>query len=294
MLFNSIPIIIIILCIIALIAIVVRKFPQLSTIDVSTIPEEKEAEIKNRIITERLARKTVARINTVSGAVLPFFKFFQNRFRKVYQRAVDMERKYRKKYKPLAGQEELKETVAEMLVKAEKFVQDNAYASAEKLYIEIISLDAMNIKAYKGLGELYMFQKEYDQAREVYDFIVKCLQKPDAEVYRMLGLMHKKDGELIEAVEDLQKSIDLNKERAQSYMELALVYKALGKYEDVYANVEEATQLVPNHPRYLDLYLDMAIELGRKSEAIDLFDRLKEVNPQNQKLDEFAQRIKEL
>jgi tetratricopeptide (TPR) repeat protein len=181
-----------------------------------------------------------------------------------------------------------------MVQKAEAYVREGSYASAEKLYIETISLDPKSIIAYKGLGELYAFQKEYDQAVEVFDFIIKCLNQPDADVYAMLGKIHKFQGKVLEAEQDLKKLINLDKERAEAYIDLAIIEKALGKYDLVVEHAGKALLLIPNHPRYLDLILECTIILGKKMEAISYFEKLKEVNPENQKLEDFSKRIKEM
>ena len=96
MLADTIPLVIIGISLLIILIIAIRKFPNISNIDVSTIPEEKEAAIKNRIMSERLARKTISQVNGMVKFVLPAWGFMQKNFRKMYQRASDMDKKYRK------------------------------------------------------------------------------------------------------------------------------------------------------------------------------------------------------
>ena len=54
--FNLIPFLIIIVALLIIVVVVVRKFPQISAIELETVPEEKAREKKDEIIEERLNR----------------------------------------------------------------------------------------------------------------------------------------------------------------------------------------------------------------------------------------------
>jgi len=50
-------------------------------------------------------------------------------------------------------------------------------SEAEKKFIEIISLDPKNLKAYKGLGQVYLELKEYKQAEQTFMFVLQLEKK---------------------------------------------------------------------------------------------------------------------
>lgn len=273
---------IIIICLLGILYITIRKLPEIATIDVSTIPEEKEAAIKHKILKDRFSRKTHKQINTVIKSVNPFWRFVQKNFRGLYQYVVDLERKYRRKYRPLLTKEDLAHNIEDLLKKAEDFKGLGNYASAEKQYIEIISLDGKNYQAYKGLADLYYTKKEYKQAEEVYNYLIK------------LNLLEQKKFEEVGDTEGNEIYSGYQKDLADVYVSYGNLFSDMGNYESAYDTYQLAVDLEPNNPRLINLILDVAIRLGKKSQAIDLFNMLKKVNPDNKKLDELGQRIKDM
>lgn len=279
---GLIPLIIIIISLVAIILIVVLKLPKISIIDISTIPEEKSNEMKNKILRDRLQRKTNEQFNLIVGILRPIWKVSQKSFRILYQRVVDLERKYRRKYRPLLNKEDLAQNIDELLKKANDFKINENYASAEKQYIEIISLDSKNYEAYRGLADLYITKKEYESAQEVLTYLIKLNLAQQKKMENASGHQYQ------EAVHILQKDL------SESYFDRGITYQALGNIELSYDDYNESVKFEPNNPRYLDALLDITIILGKKVKAIDLFNVLKKVNPDNKKLDEFSERIKDM
>ncbi len=279
---NLVLVSIIIICSVVIIYIILRRFPEVANIDISTIPEEKAIQIKNRILADRLTRKTLKHINSITRILVPIWKFFQTRFRAIYQKVFELEKKYRSKYRPLLSQEELNKNIEELLKKASEFVEKQEYASAERQYIEILSLDKKNYKAYKGLSNVYIYQKDYDRAIEVLEYIIKL------NIKRLSKLERINTPVMIELKEKIKKDL------AEDYISLGMVYRNLDKLDLCFDYFSKAVDLMPNHPRYLDLLLDVSIILGKKVFAMDVFNKLKKVNPTNNKLDQFSERIKVL
>lgn len=65
------------------------------------------------------------------------------------------------------------EQIVDLLADAAKNFGGKKYKDAEKNYIEIIKLDPKNIRAYKGLAELYELQGSFDDAIASIDFASK-------------------------------------------------------------------------------------------------------------------------
>jgi hypothetical protein len=59
-------------------------------------------------------------------------------------------------------------------------------------------------------------------------------------------------------------------------------------------NARKALEIEPNNPRYLDTILEISIIKKDKVLANETYKRLKEVNPENQKLAEIKEEIAEL
>ena len=78
---------------------------------------------------------------------------------------------------------------------------------------------------------------------------------------------------------------------SEIYWSLSWVFKELGELEDAKQNIQEALDLEPNNPRYLDLILDLSIIKKDKESALYYLEKLAEVNPENNKLNELSERI---
>lgn len=254
--FDIIPLVVIILSLAGIIIIAVRKFPALASIDVSAIPREKEAEVKEKIITERFERKTLSALRKI---ILPFKLWFKDQIKKIHVKILELEKYYQRKPKVLEDVKDLELKIKKLLVLAEEFVKEGKLKEAEEKYIEIISLDHRNIAAYKGLGDIYLAEKNYEFARETFEYILKI--KPD--------------------------DVD-------TYINLGLLWKALNDNEKALNYFNQAVTIEPKNPRSLDFLLEMSIILGNKLLANETFKKLKEVNSENQKLKEFEERIKSM
>ena len=68
----------------------------------------------------------------------------------------------------------------------EDFIDKENFADAEKKYVEALTLDDKSYQAYQGLGQLYLLQKDYEHAKETFEFLLK-LNQEDPFIYRSLG-----------------------------------------------------------------------------------------------------------
>ncbi|MBU1167150.1 tetratricopeptide repeat protein [Patescibacteria group bacterium] len=66
-----------------------------------------------------------------------------------------------------------KEKMVDLLEKAAKELGASKFKEAEKNYIEVIKLDPKNIRAFKGLGELYEKQKNFKDSIASYEEVIK-------------------------------------------------------------------------------------------------------------------------
>ena len=168
--------------------------------------------------------------------------------------------------------------INKLFLEAEELAKNERYEESEKKYIEIIGIEPKNTKAFRSLGKLYFERKDFNEARQTYEHVVKLCEK-DYEA----GL--NQEG---------PQNIELANTLAGTYFDIALVNKAMDNYAGALSSCDKALVIEPNNPRYLDTKLEISIIKKDKISALDAFQRLKEVNPENQKLDEFSAKIKEL
>lgn len=242
-----------------LVWITVRHFSELRVLNIETDAKLQTQRKKEELILNRLSRG-----EGVVGRVLKSMEHVGTLIRRVGRRAVhrlkDLETHYqdlkRKSHAPqIASTEELTKALEE----AYELVRQEAWVQAEKKYIEIISLDAKNVKAYEYLGRLYTKMKQFDQAEQCLRFATK-LRADDASVRASLGELYLLEEQWTRALEELGKAIEKR----------------------------------PNNPKYLDRYVEAALMLKDRVKAQTALDQLKESNPENQKITEFEERLSSL
>lgn len=274
-----------------IIVIVSRKFSALANLDVANIPAEKEAKFKARIISNRLKRNIIKYWSKSSRFLSPLGlstgNYLKSRLRKLYQAKSD----YQAKAKGESVSSEQK--IEELFIQAEEFKKHDDLDSAENKYIAIIGLDSKNLKAFKDLGRVYFEKKQYEEAKQTFEHILK-LKADDEDTYENLASIAKEKGDLDEARDDYLKSININKQNAQTHFSLALVYQAMAKWPEAIRSLKKALKIEPANPRYLDTMLEISIIVKDKALALSAYQKLFEANPENNKIAEFKKQIDEL
>ncbi len=253
-------------CLIIILAILFKKFPVLAILDVNNLPGDKEMKFKDKIIKQRVERD----LSKWGGAVAKVFLFVHNRFANFLNSTKNQLKKVKLNYKTnthVSWPEKIKRT-KELFLEIENYLKKENFSEAEERLVEIISLDDKNLKAFLKLADLYDLQKKWAEAKQTYEYALKLARK-------------HKDDELVMG--------DFN--LSEIYWSLSWVFKELGELEDAKQNIQEALDLEPNNPRYLDLILDLSIIKKDKESALYYLEKLAEVNPENNKLNELSERI---
>lgn len=272
--YNAIPLFIILVSLFIIVVIIVRKFSVLASLDIDSIQAEKEAQFKEQILSNRLKRNIIRYSSKMGNVMKPIGGAMLDLSKKSVDKLKDFKENYNKEEKQINSEEDLKD----MSKEAEELIKEERLDEAEKKFIDIISSDSQNLEAFKGLGKLYVEKKQYSEAKQSFEHIIKLLENDE--------LNPSSDPEN-------QEKTDV-KYLASVYYELSLVYKESEESRKALDNIKRATDLEPNNPRYLDMKLEISIINEDKGTALDALDKLKEVNPENQKLAEFEEKIREL
>jgi tetratricopeptide (TPR) repeat protein len=271
MIFYLIPVIIIIVSLTIIFSVVVKKFPQLSVINVDSIPQEKENKVINKIMLERLQRNFLKYKKLILDILAPLIDLFIQTGKKIYQSIIDLERKNLQQEKPLS-QIDINQQITEKHSEAQQAITGKDFEKAEELGIAIIKLNPKNLEAYQLLVTVYLELKDYRKARETCRYLIKLLLKLGAE----------------------QEGNTERHHLANSYADLGWIYQLEKKNNYALLNYQKAVDLESNNPRFLDLLLKISIMLKNKNLALQVFENLKNADPENQKLPELEQEINEL
>lgn len=243
-----------------IIVIIVRKLPEIASINIETIGLEKtERERLERIKEEMVVARLIEMRKKIVGFFLRLIKPTKERLAEYLRNVIKKFQEVEKRYKKKAGvfsKEEMVVKIGNLIREAEEFVKNASYDLAEKYYLEALSLDFKNVDVYKGLAWLYLEKKQYKEAREALEFILK-LNPNYHDAYYGLAELSKRENKIDEAIEFARKSVELSS----------------------------------NNPKSLDFLIEVCIMGKRADLAKSALEQLKLVNPENQKIGEFEERI---
>lgn len=261
--YNIIPLIFILLALSIIIVIVIRKFSALATLDVENIPAEKEAKIKEKIISNRIKRNVIK----WNSKLIKIFKKISEKISFISKLAYNKLHELKDDYKNeviLSAGNKIKKIEA-LFNESEELFNKGELEKAEKLLIDIIGIDSKNLKSFELLGNIYLKNRNYEEAEQTFKHILKLMEKS----------------------EDLS-------EIAEIYFNISLVNQASESLEKALENIKNSLNIEPNNPRYLDSALELSIINKDKEFAFNTYEILAKVNPENHKLEDFKKQIDEL
>ena len=256
-----IPVIVLSISFLVIILVLFKKIPHLRIIDTSLLKEEKVNKIKERIILQRVDRLKHEKLGKVGKAMVSVMASLSRGGRCAVQKLYAPYQYYKKLQQAVPGTSNKLdvEAVRKLLEEAENLRQQEEYVLAEKKYIEVISHNPKHIKAYEGLGNLYLEVKQYEQARETLGFTLR-LSPDDASVNMSMAELEIAQGNPKTAVEYVRKAVAKR----------------------------------PSNPKYLDMYIESAFAAKMVKDASLGIAKIKEANPENAKITDFEERLSQL
>lgn len=288
MFYTIIIFLVLIASVIALGVLFFKKIPELRTLDISTIPQEKQDNAKIKILEAKFLRQKVEAQKKMSQTFAPLKSRASSLIRAANENLNSLEKKYKKR-------EELDETknksINELFAEAQAFMSSGNYPRAEKFLIEIIFRDKKNIIAYEKLSELYRLNKSYNQAEEVLRYLIKL---KTVQFKKNKGVENTKKDRPDETESEMLQTLDLDKDLSGYYDDLAKVYELTDKKEKSLDYYLKANVVEPNNPKFLDKVINLSICVGDVGLAKKTYRRLKEINPENAKLAEFSEALEKM
>jgi len=281
MVYDIIPIIIIFLSLAIISIIAIKKFPQAANVDLEKIPKEKQLKVKTEILKQRLKRKLGDLLSKVKEKTKPDLSYLDRTFNKLKEKFLIIERQYYNKQKEMLENQPflLKLRIKRMSLKGEELIQEKKFNEAEELFIKIIALDSKNLVPYQKLGEIYLAQRNFSQAEETLNYVLKLTQQK-------LGKMESRGKK--------EKMVELKNSLAETYFDLGELCQGREKFIEAKNYFKKAVEYSVNNPKYLDSLTNIYIILKKPDKAKKILARLKEVNPENEKIKELERKIEEM
>lgn len=278
-----------------IVQMLLRKSPNLASININNLPEIKAERQKQIILRGRLYRGAQELFVRFKKMLEPIQDQINLNFKNYYQRLRSFEHELKRKgEKQLSQAVDKSQALDSFLVEARQLINSEEYQKAEDKLIDGLSLDTHNVEAYKLLVDLYRARKQFDEAKETLEYLLRLTHEADPSVYFSLADIAKERGNLKQAEDDYLRSISLSDDNYLYFLSLAEVYLELDDKEKALQTAQRAYILAPNNPKILDFLINLCIIIQDKVLANDYLEQLKAVNPENNKIIEFNEKIDNL
>jgi len=286
--------VIILICALIIGYIIVGKFPQLTLVETTSSPDDKQDDLKKALLEQRLKRQFLSGFKVVLSVLRPAWEKIVSLFDDLVNSFKKKEEEYRHKLLHADFKEEVdkEQKISRLMMEAQEFMGDNNTKEAEDRYIDVLKLDPKNKEAYMKLAKIYWEQKDYEHAIELYNYLLKIVE--DGQIYSNLGAIAEERGNLKEAEDNYLSALKSDDDADDVYFNLAKIYNEQEEMEKALEMVQKSLQIKPNNPKYLDFLLQISIMVQDKKLANDTWQALATVNPENQKLDEYKELVEEL
>lgn len=299
----SVSLIIFIFGLITMAVIVVRKFPQLSNVDLEHLPEEQEAKKKREILLRRIEaerqrikerwERRLFPLRTLWGALQLRFRRYVGRIERLWHHEERTKGQTSLPVEPVGATTKQVEKIEDIIQEARHYFEVGSYEKAEMLFITAISRDPKSSAAYRGLADTYTAQGSLLEAEETYLFLHR-LEPHDDMVLAKLGELAEHKDELEKAIGFYQQAVVINDSLSPRFYHLAELLLRAGQPATAREAIVQAVELEPNNPKYLDLLTEVGVLCGDKDLATQGYTELRLLNPRNKKLSSLWERIKSL
>lgn len=294
-----------------MIFVIVRKFPQLTLLDVESIPEVKVEKKKDEFLKKKAEKHADSVVEKQKEMLKPLFKKlreFQAWFRKivldVYKKTMIKaeEASKRKKRTINSGANDLKKEEFEIEKKIDikkiisegvSFLQDDNLDVAEAKFISAIRIDSKNEEAYFGLASVYIKKEEWGEAGDTLEFLLK-INPQNAKALLTLAEVYEKKDDLQKAVEYYEKAAIADDNRAETFAKISDLLLDINQCDGSLEAMIQAGDLDPENKSYLDKIVDISVKCGNKDSAEEYYQKLRMLDPENSRLDILRSKIDSL
>lgn len=161
---------------------------------------------------------------------------------------------------------------------AKAYLSERKYEVAEKEFQKVKLLNPNQPDINLDLAKSYNGLEKPDQAiSSAEEYLLK---KPDsAEALEVTGIAYRIKKMPLEAETFFLRALQEEPDKLTTKLELAVVHAGNGKIAEAKVLLEEIVRKIPTNTRALYLLATIETKLGRKVEALTIYNKLGEINP---------------
>jgi tetratricopeptide (TPR) repeat protein len=174
---------------------------------------------------------------------------------------------------------------------AELSIKPSVGQNPEDMYLDAIKKNPNNREAYEALGRLYLQNKNFADAVQTYDYLIKLDPAKDI-YYSNLGLSHFALKEFQKAKTAYEKALQINNKIPTRWINLALCFEALEDFGKAVKAINTALDFDKMNPHYLSLLADAYIKLENNIRAEEVLEQILSMDPTNKQARERLMRLR--
>ncbi|MBI2607259.1 MAG: tetratricopeptide repeat protein [Candidatus Doudnabacteria bacterium] len=152
--------------------------------------------------------------------------------------------------------------------------------SPEDIYLEAIKSDPLDISAYEGLGRLYLQERNFEEAFEIFQYLT--VHKPQKDIYwSNLALCFYSLKKFDKAAEAYEKALNINNKIPARWINLALCFEALDEPVKAIKATSQALQLDKRNVGYMMFLANIYIKIENFVRAEEMLEQILELEPTN-------------
>lgn len=160
-------------------------------------------------------------------------------------------------------------------------MQIGRYDDARRLLTRSLELNPHNARALNNLAILQIASNDSAAAVATCDRALAVDGPRIADVHNTRGLALLTLGREFEAIDDLQKCLQIDANSVNAHMNLGKAYLRAGKFDDAERHLRIVFQLAPNQPEPHALLADSLLGRGRTDEAVEQYRAAAERSPRD-------------
>ena len=263
---NISAFLIIIVSLAIILIIIYKKIPLLKQIELEQADHQKRK--KYQLLEQRLKRKINSVLEKIRVPSLgDRLSRSKNKLKEISQTIKEKKNNYLIEKKEPKGEDALSQFKDKLedseLAKVEELIKKQEFKQAEEVVFRIIKHDPKSLSAYKLLAEAYLLNKNFVHAEATLEHIIKLAQR-------------------------------LKNLKALDYLQLAKTKLHLEKRGQALQTAKKALGLEPLNPKILHFAVKTCIVCKQKDMAWKYFRKLKEINGDNNGLDDLLAELKQL
>ncbi len=143
-----------------------------------------------------------------------------------------------------------------------------------------VTIDEKFDYAYRNMGDAYLRLRKFKEAIEVLEKVLE-LSRPEDVIYEAIGHCYHKLGNFAQARFNYRKASHLNPEDSKLYYKMALTYINEEQWESAMKQLESAMRIHKASPEYNLAMGECKMQLRNYKEAIQFFGNVVRSRPKS-------------